>query len=105
MKTVTTKSQLVSQFAETLNRVCKSPEDVTKLIRGIQTMSEFFYNQNRNMQRSTILDLHFIKSLVAEECAEKQLRAMEDATDTFTAVLIHAEEIESSLIFEICNEL
>ena len=87
MKTDTTKAQLVSQFAETIDRTCKAPEDVTRLIQGIKTLNEFMYNQKRNYKRSTILDLLSIKSLVAEQCGEEQLRAMEDATDMFTAVL------------------
>lgn len=107
MKTETTKTQLVSQFADTISKVCETPEDLTRLIEGIKTMNEFFYNQKRNYERSTILDLLNIKSLVAEQCGEEQLRSMEDATDMFTAVLIQAETLEKEidLIYDICNEL
>lgn len=102
----TKKQELIQRFAESLERNCQDEQQVQSLIVAIETMSDFFCDQQKK-SLSWLPDLYFIKQLVSEYSSEEMLRSMEDCFDMSTVIIAHANCMtkEADLLFEICNDL
>ena len=100
------KSEMIRIFAESLDKNCRTTEDIVRVIKCINEYAEFMSKQKRH-KKGFILDILTIKEFLYEESgSRKMLDNLTIIADEFIGAMMIADRYkkENDLLLEIAND-
>jgi len=100
------RARIHQTFCEALDRHCKDPEELMKVLNIVYEILEFIDSQ-KNHSQDIILDLRKAKEIVAEYSDDRFVQAVQIASDELIAgiALSQTRDKEIGIFFDIYSDL